>query len=154
MNWYEIYKLIHIYSVIAWFGGGLMLHLLFVRSRSSKDARLMARLAQIAVVLGRGFSGPMSLITLVSGIAMVAITPGLGFADLWILMGFGGIIISSGLAMSILGPASRALAELVQARGTIDTDVKNAARRGIVAQRIDLIVLAVVVWAMVTKPLL
>jgi uncharacterized membrane protein len=149
---YEIYKLIHVYSVIAWFGGGVMLHLLMVRSRSTKDARLMARLAQIAVVIGRGFFTPMSLITLISGILMVAITPGLGFADLWILIGFGGIVVSAGLAMSVLAPANRGLAELVQTRGTIDTDVKNAARRGIVAQRIDIVVLAIAVWAMVTKP--
>jgi uncharacterized membrane protein len=150
---YEFFKVLHVYSVIAWFGGGVTLHILMVRSRSTKDARLMARLSHHAVMLGRVFFGPLSVITLGSGIVMVAITPAIGFGDLWILMGFGGILVSGAIGGSVLAPATRYLAELVEERGTIDLDVKNAARRGIIAQRIDMIVLAIVVWAMVAKPL-
>ena len=154
MNLYETYKIIHIYSVIGWVGGGLMLHILWLRSRSAKDARLMGSLSRAAVTLGRAFFSPLSILTLITGILMVVESPSLGFADLWILMGFGGIVLSAGLAMAVLAPASKSLADLVQERGTIDADVKSAARRGIIAQRLDLIALAIVVWAMVAKPLL
>lgn len=151
MNWYEIYKVIHVYSVIAWFGGGVMIHILTLRARNTKDARLMERLSQFSVVLGRALFSPLSVVTLLSGILMVVVSP-LSFTTLWILIGFGGIVISGGIGGAVLGPSNRALGELVQARGTIDADVKNAARRGIVAQRIDLVILAIVVWAMVAKP--
>jgi uncharacterized membrane protein len=153
VNWYEIYKLIHVYSVIAWFGGAVMIHILMLRARSSKDARLMGSLSRISVVLGRAFFSPMSVVTLVSGVLMVVVSP-LGFTDLWIVIGFVGIVLSGAISGAVLGPSNRGLAELVQARGTIDSDVKNAARRGVIAQRIDIVILAIVVWAMVTKPVL
>lgn len=151
---YEIYKVIHILAAMAWFGAGVAVHLLLARARNSKDARLMASMARASVFLGRAFFTPLSILTLISGILMVAEAPHIRFGDLWILVGYGGIVVSAGLAMSVLGPSSRSLAELIQTRGTVDAEVKAASRKGRIAARVDILILAVVVWAMVTKPLL
>lgn len=151
---YEIYKVIHVLAAMAWFGAGIATHLLLARARNSKDARLMASMARASVFMGRALFTPLSLVTLLSGILMVAVAPHIRFGDFWILLGYGGIVVSAGLAMSVIGPSSRKLAELIQERGTVDAEVKGASRKGRIAARIDLLVLTAVVWAMVTKPVL
>ncbi|MGH2812974.1 MAG: DUF2269 family protein [Actinomycetota bacterium] len=153
MNAYEIYKFVHILSAMAWFGTGVALHILLLRSRSSRDARLMASLSQASVTMGRILFTPLSLLTLLSGILMVIESPGIRFGDAWILIGFGGIVLSAVLGMSVLGPAGRRLAELAQARGTVDAEVMAASTKGVIAARVDIVALAFVVWAMVAKPL-
>jgi len=115
---------------------------------------LMASLSRSSVTMGRAFFMPLSLLTLLSGVLMVFESPSIGFGDLWIGIGFGGIALSGALGMSVLGPSARRLAELVQARGTIDAEVGAASRKGVIAARIDIVALAFVVWAMVAKPLL
>jgi uncharacterized membrane protein len=128
-----------------------MLHLLFNRARHSKDTRTMVALSRANVRFGRAYFTPLSLLTLVSGIVMVA-TSSLGFADPWILIGFGGIVLGAGLAMGMMAPSSKRLIELAEERGTIDVDVKSAARKGAIASRINILVLIIVIWAMVAKP--
>jgi predicted integral membrane protein DUF2269 len=137
---------------MGWFGAGLLFNILFVSARSTRDARLMASLSRANLTLGRIYFSSLAVLTLGSGILMVLYSTDITFTDAWILIGLAGVALSGALVMWMLAPSNKRLIALIDERGTIDGEVKNASKRGINVARVELVVLAIVVWAMVAKP--
>ena len=73
------------------------------------------------------------------------------FSDAWVSIGFAGVVISAIVGAAFLGPESgkisAAAADPDQA-GTVQARVN----RFILVTRVDLLILLIAVWAMVTKP--
>jgi uncharacterized membrane protein len=151
MNSYAVLKLLHVVAVIVWVGGALTASLLTWRVAKAGDRQTLAKLLDHTGLLGRGLIGPASLLTLITGIAMVA-TSRLDWGALWIQWGFGGVVVHF-----LFGPIvlRRAGIELQHAAADHDESRLVAARRR--AGRLNTIYLAIllsVVAVMVIKPTL
>jgi uncharacterized membrane protein len=102
----------------------------------------------MAFVAQRVFA-PMAILTLIFGVLMVLDTEAIGFDQTWITIGLTAIVLSIIVGAGYLGPqAAKLVADLEEgAEGAIDR-----LRRIAIVSYIDLVVLLVAVWAMVTKP--
>ena len=149
---HEIFKFLHVMGAVAWVGSGVGLSVLGWRMRRSDDLKGLVTVYGRADELGKVLFGPAVLITLAFGIAMVATTPAIAFGDLWILIGFGGIVLSGVAENAIAGPANKRF-QAAMATGDADAASRHSGR-ALVGSYLDVTVLVVVVWAMVARPML
>jgi hypothetical protein len=104
---------------------------------------------------GRGSPGSRSeQRTGASGIALVATEAAFHFTDLWILIGFGGILASLILQMTVSTRARERFMTLMASEGTHPSQLLAAERRVTLLNTFDIFVLLLVVWAMFAKPVL
>jgi hypothetical protein len=87
--------MLHGLGVIAWVGDGLALLVLHVVAVRSDDYDGLATAVRQSRVLGACLYGRASLVTAATGIALVATEDAFDFTDLWILIGIGGILLST-----------------------------------------------------------
>lgn len=154
MTRYELFKLIHLLGVIGWVGGGVGLLILHHRMVTARDAQGLAAFQRQSQALGTWLFFPAFVLTLGGGIAMVATESFLSFTDLWILIGFGGIVASGVAEGLVAGPAGKRYAAAVEAHGIESKEALDAASRTALGPTLDMVALLVVVWAMVVKPVL
>lgn len=151
---YELFKFLHIVGAIAWVGGGIGLVILAQRFVRAKDHAGLLSLGNQGQALGTRLFMPASLVTVGFGIAMVATEPRLAFTDLWILIGFGGILGSGVAQMLVSARNDKRFMELATEHGLDHPDVAAAARKVGYGGVLDVGILLFVVWAMVAKPTL
>jgi uncharacterized membrane protein len=149
---YDILKFLHIVGAIAWVGGGLGLVILSRRFVAARDYTGLLSLGRQSQALGTWLFMPAALITVGFGIALVATEAAFRFTDLWILIGFGGVIASGVAQMVVAEPASKRFMALATEHRTDHPDVAEAARKLTRTGFLDLGILLLVVWAMVAKP--
>ena len=77
-------KAFHIVSIVCWFAGLFYLPRLFVYHAQSQDAVSQERFSIMERKLYRGIMGPSMLATLVFGIWMIALNPGLFHMGAWL----------------------------------------------------------------------
>jgi uncharacterized membrane protein len=151
---YSVLKLLHVVGAIAWVGSGLgllMLNRQLVRAHDHAGLLAVGRASQ---GLGAWLFVPAALLTVGAGVALVLTEDVFRFSDLWILIGFGGIV-ASGVAQTLLAePAGRRFTALADEHGLDHPDLEAAARRVGAGNLLDVGLLLVVVWAMVAKPTL
>ncbi len=151
MSMYALLKLIHVLSVIVWLGVALTANLLTWRIARTGDRAALSLLFRHTGFLGPRLVGPAALVTLLSGIGMIA-AGGINPGALWVQWGFGGIVVHFLFAPIVL---RRAGMQLYQATADGD-DARLAAARRRVARlsAVYLAILLSVVGAMVVKPTL
>jgi uncharacterized membrane protein len=151
---YELFKLLHVVGAIGWLGGGIGLFVLTRRLLAASDHAGLLALGRQSQSLGTWLFMPAALLTVGFGIALVATERAFRFTDLWILIGFGGIVLSGVVQMSIGERANRRFLTLAEEHGVDHPDVATAARRLSLGSGLDIAILLVVLWAMVAKPTL
>jgi hypothetical protein len=104
--------------------------------------------------LGTWLFAPASLLTLVAGIALVATEAAFSFTDLWILIGFGGILASPIFQMTVSNRARERFLTLKANEGSDHPQLLAAERFVTLLNTFDIFVLLLVVWAMFAKPVL
>lgn len=150
----ELLTMLHVLGVIAWLGAGiglLVLHWLALRARDHAGLATVVRQSQ---TLGTWLFAPASLLALVSGIALVATEAAFRFTDLWILIGFGGILASPIVQMTVANRSRERFLTLKANEGSDHPQLLAAERRVTLINTFDICVLLVVVWAMFAKPVL
>ena len=151
MNGYAVLKLLHVLAVIVWVGGALTANVLVWRVARAGDRAALTSLMGSLTGIGRGMTGPASLVTLLTGIGMM-LAGRLDHTALWIQWGFAGVVIHF-----LFGPVllRRAGMELF-ASLTSGDDARFAAARQRVGRLnvVYLLVLVSVVSVMVLKPTL
>ncbi len=146
----DILKFFHVLSAVVWVGGGVMLQFLLARAKAAGPEAMGAFNESAEWTSNRVFM-PASFLTLGFGIATV-IAGGYDWAEMWISVGFVGFILSGILGMAVLGPTAKKMKTLVAERGPNDPVVAHMARRLDTVGKIDLVILIIVVFMMVTKP--
>ncbi len=154
MTRYELFKLLHIVGAMAWVGAGIGLLVLNRQLVRTRDFAGVLTVGRQSKALGTRLFIPASLATVVFGIALVATEPGYGFTDLWILIGFAGIVLSGIAQSAITERSGKRFIALATEHGTDHPGLTAAARGITLGSALDVGLLVVVVWAMVAKPLL
>ena len=149
---YEGLKFLHVLAAVVWVGGAVSVQIMALMAQKSPDTGRMVAFTSDAEKLGQRVFFPTSMILLIVGIIMVVKEDFLAFGDTWIVIGLGGFLFSAVTGAAFLGPESGRLAKLIEAKGPEDSEVRARIQRIFLISRIELVVLIVVIWAMVTKP--
>ena len=154
MSRYELFEFLHIVGAIAWVGSGIGLTVYARRLLKAKDHESLKTLNRQGQALGKVLFGPAFVLVLGFGIAMVVDHPLIGFGDLWILMGFAGIVLSGVSEMAVAAPAGKRFEAAIDDYGFGSPQAEKAASRMILGSTLDIVFLLVAVWAMVVRPTL
>lgn len=150
---YLLFKFLHIAAAIVWIGGVLMLGAVQERLSRTQDRDTLLALSTHTEFFGRILVGPSALLTLITGVVMVAVS-GLSFGSFWVTWGFVGIFVTIFLG----GFYSRRIGErmnvLIDDGGLDDPHVRALQKRLTLLNVVNLLILFSVVWAMVFKPTL
>ncbi|MES0185980.1 DUF2269 domain-containing protein [Mesorhizobium sp. C386A] len=88
MDWYSLFKFLHVMAAILWLGGGFaMLLVSILADRAGDDETLMVML-RTTDKLGLRMFVPASIATLASGLVLTSLWT--GFSDLWVVIGLCG----------------------------------------------------------------
>jgi hypothetical protein len=151
MSWYEALTFIHVLGAMLWLGGGAFQ--LFAAGRmagvAGPTALPWARTMQAA---GNKYFSRVAIITLVAGVAVVALDAGVRFAEVWILVGLGGVAVSIGIEAGLIGRTVNALVDACTPETHDDASVVPLLARVRRLAVADLTVQTAVVIVMVTKP--
>jgi uncharacterized membrane protein len=148
MTKYEVFKFIHITAVIVWIGGGMLGVFFTERARRADAVHRLGIAGDMAFASQRLF-GPGSGIALLAGILMVVDNGALSFGQTWIVIGLVGFALSAAIGGGMLGPqVKKLIAELEAGDGAADKRLTLITR----LQYLDLGLLMIVIWAMVSKP--
>jgi uncharacterized membrane protein len=138
MSLYEALKAIHIMAIAIWVGAAFLQLILAIRADETRRLTVL----EDAEFTGTRLFPPAAGLALLTGIAMVIDSDGVGFGDLWVILALAGWVLSL-----ILGAVF------------IDRSVKEAAGgeaaaygRILALARIDLLILLLVIVDMVVKP--
>lgn len=151
MNRYELLVLLHVVSTIIWIGAGFMVALLvFGAERSGDRVKETGHHQDIGWLTPRLFI-PASLATLVFGILLVADGPR-SFDEPFIVIGLVGWAVSFFLGFLYFKPEGERIAALVEQHGPAYPEVDRRLHRLNVVDRVQVLILFIVVANMVIKP--
>jgi uncharacterized membrane protein len=149
LDWYPIFKLLHVMSAIIWLGGALIMVILAMRAdRSRNDAAVVETVRQVAWAAERVYV-PASIATLVFG--LLAAWIGSLWLHLWIIVGLVGVAATIALGVGVLTPRAKKVETGYVARG-LAPDVVATSREIIAIAKFDMVLLFTIVADMVLKP--
>lgn len=151
MTLHEFYKTIHVLAAVAWVGATIVsqVHSAWVARRKRQDD--FAHFIEFQAFLGNRYYAPLTLVVIVSGIAMVLDGPS-NFSDAWIVIGIAIWIVSVAIGAGYLGPQGEKVKEGLAAGGPPDTVLQQRINRIKFASQAELVILIAVVADMVIKP--
>jgi len=148
MDFYTIFKFLHVLCALAWVGGGLtLLAASIMATRANNDAGLFAGL-DVMNRLGKTWFVPASLLTVVFG-AITATFGGM-WGQLWVILGLVGFASTFLTGLLLLEPQGRKIGALI-AEGQM-VDAVAAGKRLLSISKFDYSVMLVVIIDMVMKP--
>ena len=144
-------KFVHVLAAIVWAGGAVSANIIGTRIKASGDADRLVAFGRDTEWLGTHVYLPASLVVLVFGI-LTALKGHYSFSQAWLLIGIVGIVATAITGSAFLGPELKRISGLVESKGVADPEVAGRISRVIAVARIDLVVLLIVIFVMVTKP--
>jgi hypothetical protein len=146
LDWYSIFKFLHVAFAIIWLGGGLLMVILGIKAdRARNDAELVGVVHQVAWCADRIYV-PASIATLIFGV--VAAFLGNWWGHLWVWLGLAGIASTIFLGVVVLTPRSK----IVKAENGVTPKAVAISREILTIAKFDMTVLFVIVADMVLKP--
>ena len=149
---YTVFKFLHIVGAIVWIGGVITAAIINALVARAEDRKVLAALARQSRFHGAAVLGPAAGVTLIAGIVMIAVS-GLG-VPLWVIWGFGAIIVSTALGATLIRRAGEELSELAARAEPGDPRLSGLQQRLLTLNIINVLVLLSAVWVMVFKPTL
>lgn len=148
MDFYLIFKFLHVVSAVAWVGGGLTMFALALMALARNDRDMASHVVSQVAFMGTRWFIPASLLTVLFGVIMVFL--GGLWAEAWISIGLIGF--ASTFLTGILG--LKPLSEKIDALHKADPDADTGALEARILQvsKFDYAVLFVVIADMVFKP--
>ncbi len=147
---YDFFQFLHVLSAVTWVGAAVLALFLSLRLGAQRDnpiagpaAGLMEKTAVPVFIVA-------SLGTLVTGLILAF--GWIGFGPLWIKIGLGGVILSIVVGFGYFKPHGEKVGAAMQERGPNDPSVLAMIRQANLVSMAELVVFAVVIWAMVAKP--
>jgi uncharacterized membrane protein len=150
-DWFATFQTVHVLFVVVWIGGGATLTILGIVAETKNDGAQLAAVARQAAFLGQRVFAPAGIVVVLMGVAMVQ-NKSYGYDHFWISFGLLGFLSTFVIGVAILAPRSKALAKLIDAKGTDAPEVKAAISKILLIARADVAVLLLVIVDMVAKP--
>jgi uncharacterized membrane protein len=148
MDWYAIFKFLHVAAAICWVGGGVVLMFLAVLATRAKDENAQMTVIKQTAGLAMNWFIPASMGTLIFGI--VTATLGGMWGDAWVILGLLGFAATFSTGNFIIRPAADAIAA-AETGGKRDVALANA-RKLLQVAKFDYVMLFTVIADMVFKP--
>ena len=135
----------HVLAAVFWVGAGFALNVAMTLAMRAEDPGQRVATLRLVAFFGPWVFTPLALIVLVSGIWLTS--KYYDFGDLWISVGFAGLIVAALVALLYLAPQARAgLAAVAQG------SPPRPNRWVPIVARLNLLLLSAVVVIMVIKP--
>ncbi|MDP5084372.1 MAG: DUF2269 family protein [Yoonia sp.] len=150
MTSYDIAVTIHIVCVILWVGGGITLLLGAELARRRRGASGVLPIVDTVALLGPTFFVPLSLLTLLSGVAAAWVGP--GFSHLWVLLGLIGFAATFLTGFVVIKPRAEEISVLMADADTQPAVLLQKSVDLMTIARFDYVVLVLVVLVMALKP--
>jgi uncharacterized membrane protein len=151
MTYYEVLLFLHIVAAIAWIGAAIAVQFLSFRAEQTHNAPFMQALGASSEWLATRLFIPSSLSVLVFGILLTIEGPWT-FDMLWIDLGFAGFAMSFLTGILFLKPEGEKIGRAIAAHGPQSSEARHRIRRISVIERVELVILILVVGAMTIKP--
>jgi uncharacterized membrane protein len=149
MDWYTIFKFLHVASAVIWIGGAFIMIMLGVKAaRSKNDAEIVGVVRQVAWAADRIYV-PSSVATLVFG--LIAAWLGNWFGTLWAILGLVGVAATIALGVVVLTPRAKKVEADYAATGVTPALVVLCLEILTIA-KFDAVILFSVIADMVLKP--
>jgi uncharacterized membrane protein len=148
---YELLLALHVLAAIVWIGGALMIQLFAILADRSRDPARMATFAKDAELVGMRLFAPTGLVLFIVGILLVLDGPW-NFSMLWVDLGLAAYALSFLSGLLFIGPESGRIGKLIEERGAADPEVQRRIARIFMISRVELAILALIVFDMVAKP--
>ena len=149
MDWYSIFKFLHVTSAIIWLGGALTMVLLGVAADRAKDDNdLVGIVLKVAWAADRIFV-PASVATLIFG--LVATWIGGLWSQLWVMIGLAGIVATIFIGVVILTPRAKKV-KAAHAGGSVTAESVGLSKEILAIAKFDMAMLFTIVADMVLKP--
>ena len=148
---YASLKFVHVLAAIIWVGGAVTANIQGTRISRSGDGERLAMFGRDTEWLGNHVYLPASLVVLVFGV-LTALKGNYSFGQAWLVIGILGIVATALTGSTFLGPELKRISGLIESRGAGDPEAIRRMSRLIVVARVDLVVLLIVIFAMITKP--
>jgi uncharacterized membrane protein len=151
MTFYEVLLVLHVFAAIIWLGAAFVLAVLvYGAERAGDKGREAGYHADVDWLSTRLFI-PASLSVLVIGILLM-IDGSWSLDTLWIAIGLGGWIATFLIGILFFKPEAEKIAALMEEHGPGHPEVAERIRRVNIVDRLDLLVLFLIVADMVVKP--
>jgi uncharacterized membrane protein len=151
VSYYEVLLLLHIFAVVVWVGGGIMLLLLTVWGEQTRNAAFMQGLGASSEWLAQRLFIPSSLATLVFGVLLTIEGPWT-FDILWVDLGFVGFAVSFLTGLLFLRPEGDRIGRAIAAHGPESSEARHHLHRIGIVHKVEFVILVLVVAAMTIKP--
>jgi uncharacterized membrane protein len=148
MSLLSIVVFLHVLAAVIWVGGGVIMHILISGAVRTDDKALLVRRMADTHNIGSKIFAPTSLLLFLLGFAILGLTQTSPFSAGWIISGIVGFAFSFVVGFFYLGPESGRLAEEYEAGNAPDARLL----RMVTTMRVEMTVLLVVLFLMVTKP--
>ena len=151
MTYYEVLLFLHILAAIVWIGAAIALQFLSFRAEQTHNGPFMQALGASSEWLATRLFIPSSLSVLVLGILLTIEGPWT-FDMLWIDLGLAGFAMSFLTGILFLKPEGERIGRAIAAEGPGSSEARLRIRRIKVIERVELVILVLVVAAMSIKP--
>jgi hypothetical protein len=142
VTYYEVLLSLHILAAIVWIGGGIAIQFLAFRAEQTRNGPFMQALGDSSDWLAK---------RLVLGILLTIEGPWT-FDMLWVDLGFVGFAASFLTGILFLKPEGERIGRAIAAHGPESNEARHHIRRIVVVERVQLVILVLVVGAMSIKP--
>ncbi|MFT4049577.1 MAG: DUF2269 family protein [Solirubrobacterales bacterium] len=151
MTTYDLLVTGHVVGAVAWVGSGTFSHVLGERILKRGNGDEMATFLDDLGALALRWFIPVSLLTVVCGIA-AAIDGPWSFGALWIDIGLAMFVISFLIGATYLGPQSEKLAKVAESEGADSQTFRSGLKKFMTIGRFETALLWLTVIVMVIKP--
>ena len=142
----------HVMGAIMWLGGGYVFQLFVERAVATDNVERMRGLMEDGERLGKKYFGPLSIIVLASGLALV-FTANWGFGHVFVIGGLAGLVASAVIGGALIGPTvARIRAGFDKSDASATYELNAAMRRLRNIGRTDAVITTLVVYLMTVKP--
>ena len=148
MDFYTIFKFLHVLTAIAWVGGGMTLLVSSIVTMRTQGDEAVLKSLEPMNGLGKIWFIPASLLTVVFG--AIATTLGGLWGDLWVLLGLAGFANTFLTGILLLEPKGRQIEAMLKAGNTQQAVAEG--RKLLSVGKFDYTVMLLIVADMVMKP--
>ena len=146
MDWYTVFKLLHVLTAIIWIGGVFVMLMLGIHAAKSRDDAQLVQVVQQMGWAAERIYVPASIATVLLGMVVAAL--GDMWSYLWVIVGLAGMAITMALGILALTPRVKKIAAI----HAVTPETIAISRQTLTLVKFDCAALFVVVADMVLKP--